>query len=62
MGELRSGSREEQIVIARGVFSCSAVKEVGYSGAEDVRFLGMRTLCVTRGGSSGKEAKRKRYL
>jgi chromosomal replication initiation ATPase DnaA len=62
IGELRSGSRRREIVNARGVFSWLAVRELGYSGAEVARFLGVTTSCVTRAVSSGKEPKIKRYL
>ena len=62
MGEPRSGSRKREMVIGRGVFSCLAVRELGYSGAEVARFLGVTTSCVTRAVSSGKEPKTKRYL
>jgi putative transposase len=60
--ELRSGSRRREIVNARGVFSWLAVKELGYTGAEVARFLGVTTSCITRGVSSGKEPKTKKYL
>jgi putative transposase len=62
MGELRSGSRRREIVTARGVFSWLAVTELGYSGAEVARFLGVTTSCVTRAVSSIKEPKTERYL
>jgi len=57
-GELRSGSRRDEIVKARRVFSVPAVKEVGYSGAEVVRYLGVTNSCVTR-SASGEEAPEK---
>jgi len=62
VGELRSGSRRREIVNARGVFSWLAVRELGYSGAEVARFLGVTTSCVTRVVSPGKEPKIKKYL
>jgi len=62
MGELRSGSLRREIVTARGVFSWLAVRELGYSGAEVARFLGVTTSCVTRAVSSNKGPKTERYL
>lgn len=62
MGELRSGSRRKPIVNARSVFSWLAVKELGYSGAEVARFLGVTTSCITRAVSSGEELETKRHL
>ena len=62
VGELRSGSRRREIVNARGVFSWLAVRELGYSGAEVARFLGVTTSCVTRAVLSGEEPKVKGYL
>ena len=62
VGELRSGSRRREIVNARGVFSWLAVRELGYTGAEVARFLGVTTSCITRVVSSGKEPKKKGYL
>jgi len=37
-----------EIVEARQVFSLLAVKELGYSGAEVERYLGVTNSCVTR--------------
>ena len=62
VGELRSGSRRREIVNSRGVFSWLAVRELGYSGAEVARFLGVTTSCVTRAVLSGEEPKVKGYL
>jgi chromosomal replication initiation ATPase DnaA len=62
IGELRSGSRRHEIVEARRVFSWLAVKELGYSGAEVARYLGVTTSCVTRAASSGGEPDKKIYL
>lgn len=47
-GELRSGSRRRDIVMARGAMSWIAVRELGYSGADVARYLGVTTSCVTR--------------
>jgi len=62
IGELRSGSRRHEIVETRRVFSWLAVKELGYSGAEVARYLGVTTSCVTRAASSGEEPERKSYI
>jgi REP element-mobilizing transposase RayT len=53
-GETRSGSRRHDIVIARGVLSWIAVRELGYSGADVARYLGVTTSCVTRVVSAAK--------
>lgn len=53
-GEMRSGSRRHDIVIARGVLSWIAVRELGYSGADVARYLGVTTSCVTRVVSAAK--------
>jgi len=62
IGELRSGSRRHEIVETRRVFSWLAVKELGYSGAEVARYLGVSTSCVTRAASSGEEPERKSHI
>lgn len=46
--ELRSGSRRWEILKAREEFAQVAVKELGYSGAEVARYLGVTNSCVTR--------------
>ncbi len=46
--ELQSGSRRAEIVKARHIVSWIGVKELGYSGAEVARFLGVTNSCVTR--------------
>lgn len=48
MGELCSGSRRRAVVEARGSMSWVAVRELGYSGADVARFLGVTNSCVTR--------------
>lgn len=53
-GEMQSGSRRRDIVIARGVLSWIAVRELGYSGADVARYLGVTTSCVTRIVSAAK--------
>jgi hypothetical protein len=47
-GELCSGSRRRPVVAARTVLSWVAVRELGYSGADVARFLGVTNSCVTR--------------
>ena len=48
LGELCSGSRRQSGVQARAVLSWIAVRELGYSGAEVARYLGVTNSCVTR--------------
>lgn len=62
LGEIRSGSRRHEIVEARRVFSWLAVKELGYSGAEVARYLGVTTSCVTRTISEGNGFDREDYI
>jgi hypothetical protein len=54
-GELRSGSRRRNVVEARGSISWIAVRELGYSGADLARYLGVTNSCVTRFVASGKK-------
>lgn len=61
-GELLSGSRRHEIVEARRVMSWLSVKELGYSGAEVARYLGVTNSCVTRAVSSGKAPDKDKYL
>jgi len=53
--ELKSGGRRKAVVGARKVLSWIAVTELGYSGAEVARFLGVTNSCVTRIISKGKK-------
>ena len=62
LGELRSGSRRHEIVEARQVFSWLAVKELGYSGAEIARYLGVTTSCITRNISEREHAEKEKYF
>ena len=62
LGELRSGSRRREIVEARQAFSWLAVKELGHSGAEIARYLGVTTSRVTRTISQGERPERVKYL
>lgn len=52
IGELLSGSRRREIIEARRVMSWLSVKELGYSGAEVARYLGVTNSCITRAASS----------
>ena len=54
-GELRSGSRRRAVVAARSVLSWIAVRELGYSGADVARYLGVTNSCVTRSVASGQQ-------
>jgi REP element-mobilizing transposase RayT len=47
-GELCSGSRRRPVVRARCAVAWIAVREVGYSGADVARFLGVTNSCITR--------------
>ena len=47
-GELCSGSRRQSVVRARAALSWIGVRELGYSGAEVARYLGVTNSCVTR--------------
>ena len=55
LGEHRSGSRRRIVVEARGSISWVAVRELGYSGADVARYLGVTNSCVTRLVASGKK-------
>jgi REP element-mobilizing transposase RayT len=48
VGELRSGSRRRAAVVARRIISWIGVRELGYSGADIARYLGVTNSCVTR--------------
>ena len=53
IGELRSGGRRRAVVNARQVMSWIGVRELGYSGADVARYLGVTNSCVTRMVSKG---------
>ncbi|MEN6321687.1 MAG: transposase [Syntrophaceae bacterium] len=55
LAELVSGSRRHELVDARKTVSWIAVHELGYSGAEVARHLGVTNSCVTRFISSGEK-------
>ena len=55
LAELISGSRRRELVKARRTVSWIAVHELGYSGAEVARHLGVTNSCVTRFLSSGEK-------
>ncbi|MEA3415382.1 MAG: hypothetical protein U9R02_04370, partial [Thermodesulfobacteriota bacterium] len=51
--ELRSGSRRNIVVQARRAMSWIGVEELGYSGADVARYLGVTNSCATRMLSTG---------
>lgn len=53
-GELCAGGRRRPVVAARDALSWIAVRELGYSGADVARFLGVTNSCVTRSVAAGK--------
>lgn len=55
LGELISGSRRHKLIEARRIVSWIAVHELGYSGAEVARQLGVTNSCITRFIASGKK-------
>jgi putative transposase len=55
IGELRSGGRRSAVVKARRAMSWIGVRELGYSGADVARYLGVTNSCVTRMISTGKK-------
>ena len=55
LGELRSGSRRRDVVETRCSISWIAVRELGYSGADVARYLGVTNSCVTRFIASGQK-------
>ncbi len=55
LAELRSGSRRRVVVEARGSISWIALRELGYSGADVARYLGVTNSCVTRFVACGKK-------
>jgi hypothetical protein len=46
--ELRSGIRKREVARGRRIFCQLAIREMGYSGAEAARFLGVTTSAVNR--------------
>jgi len=62
LGELCSGSRRSEIVEARRIVSWIAIRELGYSGADVARYLGVTNSCITRSISSGESPKVKDYI
>lgn len=53
--ELVSGSRRREVVNARRIVSWIGVHELGYSGAEVARHLGVTNSCITRFLTSGEK-------
>ena len=46
--ELKSGSRSKESIESRRVVAWIGMRELGYSGAEIARFLGVTNSCITR--------------
>jgi len=55
IGELRSGGRRRAVVQARRAMSWIGVRDLGYSGADIARYLGVTNSCVTRMISAGRK-------
>jgi len=55
IGELRAGGRRRSVVKARRAMSWIGVRDLGYSGADVARYLGVTNSCVTRMISAGKK-------
>jgi REP element-mobilizing transposase RayT len=55
IGELRSGGRRRAVVQARCAMSWIGVRQLGYSGADVARYLGVTNSCVTRMISTGRK-------
>jgi REP element-mobilizing transposase RayT len=53
-GELCSGSRRRPVVMARYLVAWIAVREIGYSGADVARHLGVSNSCITRSVAGGQ--------
>jgi putative transposase len=51
-GELRAGSRRRPVVTARGAIAWLAMRELGYSGADVARHLGVSNSCITRAAAA----------
>ncbi len=60
--ELRSGLRKRQIVKSRRIFCQIVVKEMGYSGADVARFLGVNTSAVNRLAASDELPEVDKYV
>ncbi|MFC1841178.1 transposase [Thermodesulfobacteriota bacterium] len=60
--ELLNGSKKRIVVKYRKIFCQIAVKEMGYSGAEVARFLGVTTSAVNRAASSNKLSEVENYI
>jgi len=58
--ELRAGSRRRNVSRARGIFCRAAVTQLGVSGAEVARFLGVTTSAVNRAVGAAEEAAQER--
>jgi putative transposase len=62
VSELRSGGKSREVVRARKLFSRIAVRDLGYSGAEVARYLGVTTSAVNRAASGEAPPEVERYL
>ena len=62
LSEICSGSRRHEIAEARRIESWIAVRELGYSGVDVARYLGINTSCINRSVASGKRPKAAEYL
>jgi putative transposase len=60
--ELLNGSKKRIVVKYRKIFCQIAVKELGYSGAEVARFLGVTTSAVNKAASSKKLSEIEKYM
>jgi hypothetical protein len=60
--ELRSGGRKKVTSRGRRLFCQSAVREMGYPGAEVARFLGVTTSAVNRAKNSDEMPELRYYL
>jgi putative transposase len=62
LGEMISGSRRHVVIKARRIVSWIAVRELGYSGAEVARYLGVTNSCITRFIASGEKPDLKGFI
>ncbi|MBE9574040.1 MAG: transposase [Proteobacteria bacterium] len=60
--ELRSALRKREVVKSRRIFSQIAVKNMGYSGADVARFLGINTSAVNRLAVSDELPEVEKYI
>lgn len=60
--ELLNGSKKKVVVKCRKIFSQLSIKEMGYSGAEVARFLGVTNSAVNKAASSKKLSEVRMYI